>query len=237
MAIRSPFRTLAAGLALAFAATAAWAAAPAPSPFTAKYQVLQGGQVIGMATVSLRQAGQGEWTYENRSRGTGGLAAAVGATTTETTRFRWTGSAPETLRYDYSLQAAIKNKQRHLSVDAATRQVSVDDGKGARNYAGAAGMVDRNTLPYALGLALRGGAKSFSLPVAVKQRVETQQFKVAGTEAVQVPAGSFQAQRIERTDDQGYAAWYAPQKYPLPVKLTSDESGGLTLQLVSYSQP
>jgi len=50
-----------------------------------------------------------------------------------------------------------------------------------------------------------------------------------------VPAGSFKAQRVERTDkDQSFSAWYVPQKYPVPVKLTQSDGGNLTLQLVSY---
>jgi hypothetical protein len=67
--------------------------------------------------------------------------------------------------------------------------------------------------------------------------VENQQFKVAGSDDVQVPAGRFKAQRVERSDsDKAFNAWYVPQKYPVPVKLSQSEGGNLTLQLVSYKQ-
>lgn len=221
-----------AGLALAVSASAAFAATP--TPFIATYQVLQGDQVIGEATISLKSTALG-WEYSNQTHGTGGLAAALGASSSETTRFRWNNNAPETVAYDYRMNAAIKSKQRTTRVDWNAKQVSVDDGKGAETYAAMPGMVDRNTAPYAIGLALHDGKQALTLPVAVKRNVENQQFKVAGNDQVKVPAGSFKAQRVERTDkEQSFSAWYVPQQYPVPVKLTQSDGGNLTLQLVSY---
>jgi len=226
-------RKFLAGLALALSASAAFAATT-PTPFTATYQVLQGDQVIGEATISLKSTALG-WEYSNQTRGTGGLAAALGASSSEITRFRWNNNAPETVAYDYRMNASIKSKQRTTRVDWNSKQVSVDDGKGAETYAAAPGMVDRNTAPYAIGLALHDGKQAVTLPVAVKRNVENQQFKVAGNDDVKVPAGSFKAQRVERTDkDQSFSAWYVPQKYLVPVKLTQSDGGNLTLQLVSY---
>jgi hypothetical protein len=99
-------------------------------------------------------------------------------------------------------------------------------------------MVDRNAMPLALGLALRDGKRSVTVPVGVKQRVEQQRFQVKGDESVTVPAGSFQAERVERTDsDKPFDAWYAPKKYPVPVKLSQSDGGDLTLELTGYRQP
>jgi len=233
MATLTSPRKFLAGLALALSASAAFAATT-PTPFTATYQVLQGDQVIGEATISLKSTALG-WEYSNQTRGTGGLAAALGASSSEITRFRWNNNAPETVAYDYRMNASIKSKQRTTRVDWNSKQVSVDDGKGAETYAAAPGMVDRNTAPYAIGLALHYGKQAVTLPVAVKRNVENQQFKVAGNDDVKVPAGSFKAQRVERTDkDQSFSAWYVPQKYLVPVKLTQSDGGNLTLQLVSY---
>jgi hypothetical protein len=231
------FRTSAAGFALALAATVASAATP-PQPFTATYQVLRDGEAIGQATISLKAAGSGEYEYSNQVRGTSGLAAMLGASSSETTRFRWNHDAPETLTYDYRMEAAIKQKQRHLQADWNAQQVSVTDNRKRFSYAAVPGMVDRNILPLALGLALQDGKRSVTLPVGVKQRVEQQQFQVKGSESVQVPAGSFQAERVERTDsDKPFDAWYAPRKYPVPVKLAQSDGGNLTLELTGYRQP
>jgi hypothetical protein len=235
MTIRPPLASLL-GLSLLLG-TAAAGATP-PGAFTATYNVSQGGEPMGEATVSLRAAGNGEWIYSKDVKGTGGLAAMLGASVTESSRLRWQGDVPEAISYDYQLQAAIKNKQRHLSVDWATKQVTVDEGKGKQTYPASPGMVERNTMSLALGLALRDGQQQVALPVAVRQEVQTQRFQVAGRETITVPAGRFDAIRVDRTDAaRDFSAWYAPDRYPLPVKLAQHDGGDMVLELVSYRQP
>ncbi|WP_449425205.1 DUF6134 family protein [Rhodanobacter lindaniclasticus] len=213
------------------------AAATTPGDFTATYQVSRGGSPMGTATISLHDDGGGQWTYRKAIKGTGGLAGLLGARMDETSRFRWKGELPEAISYDYALQTGVKNRQRHLRVDWNTRQVHVEGDKGSETYPATPGIVERNTLPLALGVALQGGQQQVALAVAVRQRVETQQFRIVGKETIQVPAGSFQAERVDRTDaDRGFSAWYAPQRYPLPVKLSQRDGGDITMVLVSYSE-
>jgi hypothetical protein len=212
------------------------AAAATPTGFTARYNVLKDGSPMGVATVTLRPGEQGQWVYSRDIKGTSGMAAMLGASVSETSHFRWSGDAPEAIRYDYELKAAIKDKQRHLSVDWARHQVTVDDGRAHLTYASTPGMVERNTTALAIGVALRDGKQQINLPVAVKQKVEQQSFKVTGRQTVRVPAGSFKTEQVERTDnDRGFDAWYAPDKYPVPVKVTQKDGGNLTMELVSYS--
>ncbi len=231
MTIRNPLIPL-----LAFAM---WfggqALAATPTAFTATYNVLQGSQPMGVATVKLRAADGGQWVYSKDVKGTAGIAAMLGASLTESSHFRWKGNLPEAVSYDYRLQTGFKNKQRHMTVDWAKREVTVDEGKGAKTYPADPGIVERNTLPLALGLALREGRQNVALPVAVRQEVQTQNFKVTGRETIKVPAGSFDAECIERTDaERGFSAWYVPDRYLLPVKLSQHDGGNLTLELVSY---
>jgi hypothetical protein len=222
-------------LAVALATASGLALAAPPKPFTATYRVLRDGEPMGDATVSLKPLGNGQWEYSKQVHGTSGLAAMLGANVQETSHLRWKGDVPEAVSYDYRLDAAIKAKQRHLTVDWGKQQVSVDEGKGATTYAAVPGMVERNTTALAIGLALRDGQDQISLPVAVKQDVETQRFKVTGKEAVSVPAGTYQAVRVDRTDaDRGFSAWYVPGRYPLPVKLSQRDGGDLTMELVSF---
>ena len=60
MTIRTAFSPLL-GLGLLLAVPAA--AAATPTAFTATYDVSQGGEPMGVATVTLRAAGNGEWVY------------------------------------------------------------------------------------------------------------------------------------------------------------------------------
>jgi hypothetical protein len=222
------------GLGLLLAARAAPAATP--TAFTATYNVSQNGQPLGVAKVSLHAADNGEWVYSKDVKGTAGLAAILGASLKESSRFRWRGDVPEAVSYDYALQTGIKNKTRHMTVAWAKNQVTVDDGKGPNVYPATAGMVERNTLSLALGLALRDGKQQAALPVAVRQQVETQNFKVTGKEDITVPAGHFQAERIDRSDaERNFSAWYAPERYPVPVKLAQKDGGNIEMELVSYT--
>ncbi|HEY0198307.1 MAG TPA: DUF3108 domain-containing protein [Rhodanobacter sp.] len=224
---------LASALGLLLATQAACAATP--SAFTATYNVLQGDQPMGQATVTLRAAGNGEWIYSRDVKGTGGLAALMGASVQETSRFRWKDDVPEAISYDYHMVAMGKDKQRHLETDWKNNQVTVDERKGPHSYAATPGMVERNTAALALGVALRDGKQHVELPIAGRKSVEVQQFKVTGKETVKVAAGTFNAERIDRSDVAlDFSAWYAPARYPVPVKLSQHEGGDLTLELVSY---
>ena len=220
---------------LGFALLFGTANATTPGAFTATYKVLRGNSPMGTATVSLRGDGNGEWTYRKSVKGTGGLAAILGASMDETSRFRWRDELPEALSYDYALHIGTKKKQRHLRVDWDTNQVHVDGSNGSKTYPAKPGIVERNTLPLALGLALEAGKRQVTLAVAARQKIKIQQFTVTGKETVNVPAGSFDAERVERTDaDRDFSAWYAPGRYPLPVKLSQRDGDNLVMELVSY---
>ncbi|SEJ43514.1 DUF3108 domain-containing protein [Frateuria terrea] len=222
-------------LALLLCAASGLVFAATPKAFTATYRVLRDGSPMGEATVSLKPLDNGQWEYSKHVRGTSGLAAMLGANLDEVSHFRWKGDVPEAISYDYRLDAAIKTKQRHVTVDWGKHRVTVDEGKGATTYPSQPGMVERNTTALAIGLALRDGQKKLALPVAVKQDVETQRFQATGREKIIVPAGSFDTVRVDRTDaDRGFSAWYAPERYPLPVKLSQKDGGDLTMELVSF---
>ena len=224
---------LRAGLALALALPVAAIAANVPQSFTATYHVLQGGDPLGDATITLKPGANGQFEYTNQTKGTGGMAAMFSANVTETSRFTWLGQVPQLVSYHYQLDASIKQKSRDITVSGNT--VQVQDTKKSYSYPVVPNLVERNTLPLALGVALRAGKQDATFPVAVKQSVENQQFKVSGKEKVTVPAGSFDTVRVDRTDaDRGFSAWYAPTKFPVPVKIAQKDGGDLTLELVKY---
>lgn len=214
------------------------ALAAQPTAFTATYKVLRHGSAIGESTLSLSRANNDTWNYTSAMRGTSGMAALLGASVKENSRFRWHGGRPEAVAYNYDLDAAIKHKQRHVTVNWTTGKVAVDDGKkGHFDFATQPGMVERHLLPLALGYALAAGGKNqLTVPVAVQNRVQMQSFKVIGKDSVDVPAGHFDAVRVDRTDDnKGFSAWYMPARYPVPVKLAQTDGGDITLLLKSFT--
>lgn len=211
------------------------AAAGTPQAFTATYQVLRHGASIGTSTLTLRADGDGTWTYASRLRGTSGLAGLLGASVDETSRLRWRDQRPETMSYDYRMHTALKNRQRQVRVYWKRGQVQVRDGDREYSYATSAGMVERHSMPLALGYALADGQRKVTLPVAVKDRVQVQRYAVTGSNPVTVPAGHFDALRVIRTDDdRNFSAWYVPDRYPVPVKLAQRDGGDVTMLLQSF---
>lgn len=223
---------IAATVLLATAAIAA--AAPVPA-FTAKYRLLKDGSPIGSATLTLSQGSGEEWTFTTVSRGTSGLASLLGASTREVSVFRWVGNLPQCDSYDYTLSTALKKQHRTVRCDW-TRHVIVVDDKGTHTFAAKPGTLERHTVPLALAAGLASGQRSFTLPVAVRDRIEVQHYTARGKQDVTVPAGTFDATQVSRTDGgEGLEAWFAPAKLPVPVKIDQRGRNGFSLELESWS--
>ncbi len=223
---------------LPLVATATGPASTPPQPFTATYAVLRKGSTLGVSTLSLKRNADGTWTYHSSLDARHGLAAMLGGHVEETSRFRWHADRIEALTYDYRMHVAFKDDHRHVTVDwqAGTVDVRTDDGD--YHYATKPGLVERHLLVLALGRAVAAGKTRIALPVAVKQRVETETFAVRGKPSVTVPAGTFDTVRIDRThDNKGYSVWYAPARFgPAPVKMHQQSGGDITLLLKSFQR-
>jgi Protein of unknown function (DUF3108) len=221
-------------LALVLVATAAAAAPPLPA-FTAHYRLLRNGSPIGQATLTLEQGADGNWTFTTDSKGTAGLAALIGASTHETSTFRWVGDLPQGESYDYAMQAAFKQKQRSVRFDWADKTATVND-KGEHRYPVHPGTLERHTVPLAIAAGLDAGKRDFALPVAVRDRVQIQHYAVQGDQTVSVPAGTYHAVRVVRTDHdaEAFDGWFVPGKLAVPVRLVQRDRDTLELALQDY---
>lgn len=220
---------------LAVLCTTAIAAPPVPA-FTAHYRVLQNGSPIGEATLTLAPGANGTWTFTTASKGTAGLASLLSASTREVSTFKWAGDLPQGISYDYTLDSALKQKHRSVRFDWANHTVDVDD-NGSFHFATQPGAVERHTVPLALAAGLASGKTSFTLPVAVRDRIETQHYATQGTQNVSVPAGTFDATRISRSDGgDAFEAWFAPAKVPAPVKIDQRGKNAFSLELADWSK-
>lgn len=230
------FRSL--GLTLGLVLTAPCGAVLAGTPvpaFTAHYRVLQNGSPIGEATLTLARGANGTWTFTTASKGTAGIASLLAASTREVSTFTWVGDVPQGISYDYTMNSALKQKHRSVRFDWANRSIDVDD-NGSFHFATQPGAIERHTIPLALAAGLVGGRSSFTLQVAVRDRIETQHFAAQGKQRVSVPAGSFDATRVARTDGgDAFVAWFAPTKAPTPVKIDQRGKNAFSLELESWS--
>lgn len=197
---------------------------------SATYAVVRDGKPLGDATYSLIANDDGSWTLHSETRGSAGMAKLFGLDVREESTFRWEDGKPQGLHYDYKQDAAIKSKRREIDFDWRQHQARVRDNGKSFAYAIPSGTIDRSTVAVALGQALAEGAHSAALPVAVKDHVEQQTYEARGEEKINVPAGSFDAVRIERTDVTGKArSWYAPGVTTLPLRVEQLQGDGSTI--------
>jgi len=226
--MRILFLTMTATLAAASAGTSA--AGIELHPQRAVYSVARNGKTVGDASYSLASNPDGSWTLQSITKGTAGMAKLFGLDVREQSTFRWHGGKPEGVRYDYKQDAAIKHKQRTIDFDWRSGEAHVRDNGKDFSYAIAPGAIDRSTVAVALGMYLASGARDATLSVAQKDHVEQQRFEAQAEETVSVPAGKFQAMRMERTDAAGKArSWYAPEVTTLPVRVEQVQGDGSTI--------
>lgn len=212
---------------------AALAAPPVPA-FTAHYRVSRNGSPIGSATVTLAPGTGDGWIYTTESKGTSGLASFIGASTLEVSNFHWVGDLPQGDSYDYTLKA-FKTKHRSVHFDWPSRTITVDD-HGIHHFAAQPGTLERHTITLALAAGLAAGKTDFTLPVAVKDRIEMQHFIAQGTQPIRVPAGNFTATKVTRANGgDAFEAWFAPAQLPVPVRIDQRGKDDFSLELESWS--
>jgi len=199
-------------------------------PASAVYTVTRDGSAIGDSNFSLKQNPDGSWTLTSETKGTSGKARLLGIDVREESVFRWNGGKPQSVVYDYHQNSMIKSRTRHIEFDAAAQQAHSQENKDRFSYATPPGTTDRGALQLLLAAAVIEGAHEIDVPVAVRDRAEQQRYTVAKNETVQVPAGSFSATRVERSDGKAIN-WYAPSVGLLPVKVQQISSDGSTVVL------
>lgn len=217
-------------------ASAADRAAPI-APFHAEYTTARNGDVLGRTVLELVDNRDGTWTLSSDTRGTEGLAGLLGIELKETSRLRWTATGPQSIAYEYR-QGGIKQRHRTMHFDADARLVHVEDDKGKREYAWQPGTIERNLVSLALGAELASGERSMSFAVAGKRDITQQRYAVRGTESIEVPAGTWDSVRVERTDaGKDTTSWFAKSIGWLPVRIEQTDDGAtMTLELASFTR-
>lgn len=203
-------------------------------PFTANYDVKRGDKVIGQSTMSLRQDGDSQWTLVTQTRGTAGMAKLFGLDVREESKFRVSADGRlEGLDYQYRQEATLKSRQRSIAFDWTAGEARVTDKNELFRYALQPGSIDRQLVVVALGQ--RQAQASIALNVATKDAVEAQRYERRETRNLNLPAGNYQATRLERTDKANKgSSWYAASSIaPLQVEQIQKDGEKIVMLLRS----
>jgi hypothetical protein len=231
--------TLAGALVIAASAgaltSAAMAVEPASSqPFSARYEVLRNGRALGEARLTLARGSDDTWQFHSETRGTRGLASIAGVEISERSTLRWRGLLPELVEYDYRQNVAMRRRERSLRVDVASNAIVSRQDDQTFELRFEEGVVDRNAVVLAVMAAVAAGRVDLSFRVADRDDVESQRYRVAGRERVNVRAGSFDTVLIERIREKpgrDTDTWLAPELGYLPVRIRHREADGETLEM------
>jgi hypothetical protein len=228
-------------LAFALSANAVRADEAPLAPFRAEYDAYRNGDALGRTTLELADNRDGTWTLRSETRGTAGLAKLAGIHIVETSHFRWKNGRPEAIDYDYRQDSAIRSRTRHATF--ASGQAEVEEGGETFRYAVVPGLVDRHAVTLAIAMDLKRGANAFDYKVAVKDHVEDMRYERAGTESLDVPAGTFDAVLMRRVGEPGAdrkrvaRSWFAAKLGWLPVQIEQTEKKADTITLKLASAP
>jgi len=100
------------------------------------------------------------------------------------------------------------------------------------------GLQDNMTYMLQGSVELAKGAQSFSIPVFETRRTKKKEFRVVAREKIKVPAGEFEAIRIEqvrKNKDRELSAWFAVAPgYPM-IRLSDKKNGKLRYRIEATS--
>lgn len=206
----------------------------ASQPFSARYELLRDGRVLGEAQLTLARGSDDTWRFETNTRGTRGLASVARAEINERSTFRWRGLIPELVEYDYRQSVAMRRRERSLRVDAASNSILSRQDDRSWELRFEEGVVDRHAVAIGIIAAVAAGRADLAFRVADRDDVESQRYRVAGRERVDVRAGSFDAVLIERIREKpgrDTDTWLAPELGYLAVRIRHREADGETLEM------
>lgn len=206
----------------------------ASQPFSARYELLRDGRVLGEAQLTLARGSDDTWRFETNTRGTRGLASVARAEINERSTFRWRGLIPELVEYDYRQSVAMRRRERSLRVDAASNSILSRQDDRSWELRFEDGVVDRHAVAIGIIAAVAAGRADLAFRVADRDDVESQRYRVAGRERVDVRAGSFDAVLIERIREKpgrDTDTWLAPELGYLAVRIRHREADGETLEM------
>jgi len=220
---------------LLLAATAATGAEPKLPELNLRYAAQWKGFGLGDIVITLKPQGGDCYRYESLSEPVGLVRMFYGKPR-ETSDFCLSGGRVVPKRFVFS-NPKRANDSFTLEFDAAAGKVR--DGRGAvRDIP--ANAQDRFALQQAVRLwvlehlqaAVSADTVEFSM--VDDRRIKAYRFAIMGREQIEVPAGRFEALRVERVDSASRSSkfWLAPARDYMPVMVEATKDGTTELRMV-----
>ena len=213
---------------------------PVLHPYVAEYELWRAGRPEGRVSTRLEAEGPGHWQMHSRTRGTQGLAALAGIDVVETSKFSATAAGVACGQYRYR-QTGLRTRERSIDCGTDANGITSRDHRGEYHFPAQAGVADRQIASLALALKLAAGQRGqLTLPVADREQLESQRYRVSGEETIDLPAGQLHTIKLERLHDSGArttTTWFAMDQGWVPARiLHTGTSGSYELRLISLQR-
>jgi len=217
--------------------------APLPA-HEAVYEVLRRGSKIGEVHVSLSQTDHGIWLFDTETVATARLARVLRVSAEESAHFAWNNGHVKMLTYRQVARAPTRTRFWQHEVDWESGISRTETYEENLHIATEPGMLDPLTLRLQLAVALHDPANrgnDLHFRVLERDEIEDQHFFYQAHERVEVPAGCFDAVRMQRFRREGssrnYDSWHAEAFHWLPLRIlqTKDGDPELDVRLLSTS--
>lgn len=227
------------------ASTPETAAEDAPLPaHDAVYEVVRRGSKIGEIHVSLSQNEHGVWLFDTETVATARLARMLRVSAEESAHFVWRNGQVVMLTYRQVARAPTRTRFWQHEVDWGAGISRTETYEEDLHIPAEPGMLDPLTLRLQLAVALQEPANrgvDLQFRVLERDEIEDQHFLYQAHERVEVPAGCFDAIRMQRFRREGssrnYDSWHAEAFHWLPLRIlqTKDDDPELDIRLLSTS--
>lgn len=211
--------------------------AAALTPFTAHYQVFEGGKAQGEATLQLASSGPGEWRYAMSVRGTSGLARIAGFEMQQSTLLREQGERLIPVSAHSEGGVLFKHKVIETLFDWTRREVRWT-GDVKSDQRGPVALQDDSVSGQALNLMISldvpqdiavGDALRYHM--VERGKAKDVAYVARGMETINVPAGRYAAQALTYDRGEGEhqkdtTVWISPElDLPTPIRVLQREEG------------
>ncbi len=190
-------------------------------PFTAVYDVKFSG-LSGETVTSLSKTDGDRWVFENRTRALGIARLARPRDAVDRSTFSYSDGQPKP--YSFESEDGTRRNKR-----GSTINFDWDSGNAAASYRDESrtieiedGVLDRQLMQVAMMQDLARGVTEASYTVIDRHDKKQYDINVLGRETIEVPAGTFEALRIERRrpgSSRSTVMWCAPELSYLTVRM------------------
>jgi len=196
-------------------------AASLPS-FDASFRIMNGGLRLGTTEVSLTVEGSGDYRYESHTWPSSWISWLLKEDLLERSRGILDRSGIRPLFYEYRRSGRRRTRTAELTFDWSTSTVVNNVAESKWEMTIPAGTLDKLSTQLGIMLELQNGATEKTFAVADGGKLKQYAFQVIGSETVDLPAGRFEAVKLNRlgvSAEQLTYIWCVPELHYLPVRI------------------